>query len=354
MNLMECIKLIPEKTKLIFDEYETMKLKLEDAYTDDLEGLVIVGSGSSYNTGLILKHFIQSELGLKVELHLPNDFVNFENLDFLKKNTIYVFLSQSGMTTLVVEAEKMVREKGFKTVSFTENPDSILSLASDYAFDIQTDKEKYRFRTVGVTNTVLSLLLSVIAVSRNIGRISESQETSYLKTLKSNLDNLEQVRIDSEAWFYDHIEKLSQCETFIFTAAGSNWPIVKEAEIKFMEMLPALTQSFELEELVHGPQNAFGENQGFFILADENTQFEKAKQTQKFIEEAVGARVFLIEENTIPSFPKLNKFSFLTYLMFFQTQAYHIAITKGRDLRFGTYPSVDEYIGRTIKKEENQ
>ena len=115
-------------------------------------------------------------------------------------------------------------------------------------------------------------------------------------------------------------------------------------------MLPILTNSFELEELIHGPQNAFDTTMGYFIVSRDNEDVEKAKRITNFINEEISA-CYLIGDNSDASFnvdPKSKYFSSLEYITFFQVLAYLLATDKGRDLTQGIYPQVVNYINKSI------
>lgn len=46
------------------------------------------------------------------------------------------------------------------------------------------------------------------------------------------------------------------------------WAVAQKAVIKLMEMIPLITNSLEIEELINGLQNCFHSKIGFFLLAD--------------------------------------------------------------------------------------
>lgn len=106
-----------------------------------------------------------------------------------------------------------------------------------------------------------------------------------------------------------------------------------------MEMLPVFTNSFELEELIHGPQNSFNQNIGYFILSRSNEDREKARSIAAFIEKEISS-CYLIGDYDEASFnvsPESKYFSNLEYITYFQVLAYMLSTDRGRDLTKGIY-----------------
>ncbi len=120
-----------------------------------------------------------------------------------------------------------------------------------------------------------------------------------------------------------------------------------------MEMVPIITNSFEIEELIHGPQNCFTEDMGFFLLAEEQEDYEKAVKINSFLHKEVHAYSQIISRNrTDDSVVTLETaaetFYPLIYMTFFQVISYLLATDKGRDLSEKIYPQIEKYINKTV------
>ncbi len=348
-TLMDCIQAIPDRTQTLMDAIDVTYEALDKALKGNYNKIVIVGSGSSYNAGLFIKSFAEMKLDMSVELFLPNDFVYNTNHKLLSKDSLYVFISQSGMTKLVVEGAQIALDHEFEIVGITENQDSILARMSNASLITLDKKEDYIFRTIGFTTTVI--LLDQLLLWNYLRNSSDKLgHITYLGQLNTTLKQLNNILSDSVKWFDEHKSTLMEHDAFIFSAALDYWPVAKEADIKFMEMLPMLTNSFELEELVHGPQNMFTSNQGFFILTDQGKDIEKAANVVDFIETEVNAKTYLINKNIFTGDIELNSFTPLLYLMFFQVQSFKIADARGMSMKTGTYPKISEYVARVVAK----
>lgn len=345
-ELIECIEESQSLGLELIANYDQYLGKTKDL--DSIETLILVGSGSSYNSALMTKSFIEEKLNIKVELYYPNDFLNYTNYSLRIKNAMVMFISQGGQTNLVIEAANRMKNLGVCTVAVTENATSKIAEITDVVLDINTGIEAYMYRTVGVTNTVLSIILFMIAKAEQDKVIASNESRYYLNELQDAFMRFEDVIEFSKNWYNREQSVLKDAESIIFSAAGNYWPIAKEADIKFMEMLPLLTNSFELEELVHGPQNMFEKSHVFFLIADDDTDLEKANNIKEFLSKEVSAQTYIMNEKNYEIFKSNSEFKSFLYLIFFQVVAYYTSKDRGRDLSKGIYPKVNEYVKKSI------
>ena len=138
----------------------------------------------------------------------------------------------------------------------------------------------------------------------------------------------------------------------MLAAAGAFYPIANEGDIKLMEMVPMMTRSFELEEFIHGPQNAFDASTIYFILYHRGEDDEKAKAIARFLKEQIGYCIFIgeepLEERDLRIVPKSTYFFGLEYVTVFQVLAYRMAEDRGRDLKRGVHSVISHYISKTL------
>lgn len=345
-ELIHCIEDSKVKGLELINNYQKYRDDVNCLTT--LQEFIIVGSGSSYNAALLAKSFIENELNIKVTLYYPNDFLNYTNYSLVSKQSTIIFISQSGQTKLVVEAAKRMNELGIETIAVTEDSVSELSKKTSLSLDTNTGIEAYMYRTIGVTNTILSLILFALAFAEKTGQVKKEQSTRYLEDLDNIFNTFDEVIKFSTEWYQENKISLKDAKSILFSGAGSYWPVAKEADIKFMEMLPLLTNSFELEEFIHGPQNMFIEEYLFFLIADIDTDLDKALDIKKFLEIEVKAKTFLISGEKYKIFKCESQFKFFLYLVFFQVIAYETSKERGRNLKQGIYPSVSDYVKKSI------
>lgn len=352
MTLMDHIVEIPERLSVRVDAYDSLEKKMNQGLTlEKITKIVVIGSGSSYNAGFATKLFSEGFAGLELDMMYPSIFLDYYNKDLLSKDAVYVFISQGGSTKLVLESLEMANKLGLETISVTENLDSMIAKEAKVALEMGSVKETFMFRTLGYSSTVTTLYLIEIALAKKNGRIKTPEVSDVLESLKKSIQAIDGVREFSNEFYKENKELLNSKPYYIFSGPGQLWPIAQEADIKFMEMLPTMTNSFELEELIHGPQNMFNDTQLFFLLSNSAEEFEKSKAIKNFITNEAKSKVLLVSSQSGADvvLPTANtRFFPLEFITFFQVLAYHLATARGRDLGKTTYPNITKYIKKTL------
>ncbi len=352
MSMMDTIERIPVQLKKIISNKDTFENKLLDCLgpNNSYKKIVIIASGTSYNAAFTTKHFAENVIGFPVEIVYPNIFVNYYNHDLLCNENLYIFISQGGKTKLVYDALKLVKSKGFTTVSLTESLDTPIANEANISFEIGSDNEEYIYRTLGYSATCATLYWMFIYMARLNEKISDYDVEAYTADFTAMVNNLPIITERTLEWYNKHKYQLMRKSNFLFAGTNDLWPVAQEADIKFMEMLPVFTNSFELEELIHGPQNAFDSTMGYFILSRAGEDDEKASRIATFITKEISP-CYVIGDTSEADFhiQSMSKsFHTLEYIAFFQVLAYKLADAKGRDLARGIYPQVTDYINKTL------
>lgn len=349
-SMLDTIKSIPEKIQERLTNVNTFSGKLKGIKT---EKVTIIASGTSYNAAFTAKSFIEEKLGIGVELSYPNFFYHHFIKESLSSDEVYLFISQGGTTKSVLESIDLINKLGGTTISITENLDNPISEAAKINYDMGSGKEPYIFRTAGYTLTTVTLYLIFMEISNQNKKLSNDTIKKYHLELAEVAKDIEDTISFSQKWYRQNKKLLFNCEAFFFAGGGALWPIAQESDIKFMEMVPIITNSFEIEELIHGPQNCFTEDMGFFLLAENQEDYDKAVKINSFIQSEVNAYSQLISRNhTNDSVVNLvstaETFYPLVYMTFFQVISYLLATDKGRDLSKKIYPQIEKYINKTV------
>lgn len=348
MTLLEVIKTAPSVINHILnDNLQEIKTKVESHIAGhNFNKVVIIASGSSYNAAFLVKYFCEKELGVKMELNYPNVFLHSANLDLYDTDDLFVFISQGGETKEVYHSIELLKERGHKTLSITENVTGSIAKISDTCIPMGTHDEPYLFRTIGYDATYVTLILVLVQVfgTNTINVVTEIHKMS---------DNLLSIVSQAQDFYKVHQSSLIDASGLVFAGSGELWPASQEAAIKFMEMIPIYTLSYELEESIHGPQNAFNNKAAYFINANHGADLLKAQSIHQFIQNEISENVFLISDIDIEQSYQLNlsdsQFNALEYVVFYQTLAYYLATDRGKDLSKVTYPQLTNYIKKKFE-----
>ncbi|MDU3546402.1 MAG: SIS domain-containing protein [Clostridium sp.] len=339
-TLLDCIKRIPLLIYETTNQYPSNFSSLEEL-SGSIKEVIFIASGSSYNAAFTAQFYLEKECGLKVKLFYPNVFNKIENLE-TDKDKLYIFISQSGTTKLVYENLIKAKKLGCNTLSITSSKETPISKESMYFIDMGCKNEEYRYRTIGFSMTVVVCwLLGMYLSSKN-----------NCNELFKVADSLSKIIDDTLEWYQNNKFELMKRNIAFFTGANSLWPISSEADIKFMEMIPYITKTYELEEFMHGPQNVFDNSHIFFVLVKSGVDTEKSIAMAKFLKSEIG-NCYLIGNEVIDKkdFNIENccgLFYELQYICFFQVVAFMLANDRGRDLKVGLNTSISKYLQKSL------
>ncbi|MBO1265402.1 SIS domain-containing protein [Proteiniclasticum sp. SCR006] len=349
-TLLNCIEMIPEKLEKIVKHHEHLFEQLE-SYIDkkEISRISVVASGTSYNAAMTSKRFGEHTLNLPIEVIYPNTFMHYYNEHFMQEDVLYVFISQTGTTKLVHEAVKRARDRGLMNIAITENDQSPIAQAASLSINMGTDMEEYVYRTIGYSATYTTMILIYLYLKSLEG----DSINSHISDLENAVDHITGIVDETHLWYDAHAGAIAQFDKFIFAGASDLLPVAMEADIKFMEMVPVFTNTFEMEELIHGPQNAFDQSIGYFLLSKKAIDADKASNIAEFILKEIGPNAMMVGDaeqggmNMNLSFRSRNFYP-LEIITVFQVLAYRIAVDRGRDLKQRINGSVTKYIQKSL------
>lgn len=353
-TLVKSIEEIPGKLKNICDNRQENYDKLK-AYMGGkkISKIMVVASGTSYNAAFTTKMFGEKVLNFPVEIMYPNDFYHYYNKSFLTDDVLTIFISQTGSTKLVYDSLLLVKDLGLMNIAITENDESAIAKAASLSLNMGTDIEEYVYRTIGYSATCATMYMLYLNLLRMNDRILSEEYDGYILDYKKAVSSIEGIADRTHIWYEKHAERIAGFNKFIFAGAADLLPVAMEADIKFMEMVPVFTNSFEMEELIHGPQNAFDESIGYFLISKAGVDSDKAQRIAAFIRGEIGENAILVgdvEDCDMDIFIDYasDNFYALEAITALQVLAYRISIDRGRDLSVRINSSITNYITKLL------
>lgn len=311
--------------------------------------VIFVGSGSSYNSALAACPLFD-RMGIEAQPMFPNQFTSYSTA--FDRDALYVVISQGGATRLVYEAVEKLHNAGCKVCSVTASVEAPIARASDVAIEMGCGEERFLYRTVGVSATILSCWQLAISMGVASGALTEPEAAQMDEEVLAVIGAMPDRMNQALAWYDRHRFSLMRADYLMCAGADDLWAVAREADIKAMEMVPMVTRSFELEEIIHGPQNAFDASGAYLIFARRGLDADKARAIATFLNENIGfcalvgnvgagSRDFVFEE-------KSEAFGALEYLTFAQVLAYRLADDHGRDLTRRLNAGISAYISKEL------
>ncbi|MFD3155389.1 SIS domain-containing protein [Haloimpatiens sp. FM7330] len=348
MNMYDYVKETPEVLKYIISERKKIfKPLVEKISEKSFDEIVFIGSGTSNNAAVTAKYFIEKVLNVKVRCEFPNLFKNYENI--LNKNALYIAISQTGQSRLTYEALSKVKEMNLINFSITSDLNSSISKLSDVSLDMSCGEEKVIYRTKGYSSTLIDLYLLALELGLTQGKISDKDYKEYVENLEEISNNFDKLIDISKKWYEDNKQALISRNNIFIIGTGPNLGTAIEGSLKIVETVKCVTNNYELEEYMHGPQNALSDEACMFIIESEDESKTKSQILDKYLKTKISCSYLVGKEGDIKLPCVGNKyFSALELVIPFQVISHCLSIDKGIDLAKKRFPDFDEFVGKKI------
>lgn len=283
--------------KEIFQEPGVVKnlintyVKKNDEITLELpskvDNIVIAASGSSYNCAAIAAPLFIEYANIPCEYEYSSEFI-LQKKHFITPGSLYIFVSQSGETSDTLNALKMIKKEGVKTMCITNAKDSAMWNLCDYRILSDAGEEKSIASTKALTAQIFCAILVMLKINQNNG----VDISGYLNTMRRLPAYLERIKNDEEK-----IEKAAQliAEYNNISILGNKnyYPIAKEGALKIKETCYLNVMAYPFGEFMHGHVAVL--NQKSIVIAiidEENAEF--ANRNLKKIKDEYNPKIICI------------------------------------------------------------
>ena len=94
-----------------------------------MDKIVLIGCGTAYHSCLVAKYWLEEFTSLNIETDIASEF-RYRKIRF-NKNTLYIFVSQSGETADTYAALDLCKKQNVKTCSIVNVVESSIARISD-------------------------------------------------------------------------------------------------------------------------------------------------------------------------------------------------------------------------------
>ena len=299
----------------------------------DFKNICIIACGTSYHSGLIGKKILEKNLNIPCEVILANEFELSSNVH--NKNTLFIFISQSGKTTDVLNVLNLIQPFNPATLAITNSPGSTLQSLCNYSIILCAGEEKAIASTKAFNCQILAFLMLAYTYIFSTNALFKKLDKLIAKINK----------IDFEKFNSDKIKKLSEHlkdqHVVYFIGKGYDHTFAKESALKLKETCYIHTISLPTLEMLHGTMAVFNENDFVVAIVTQPTEIEQTNQVLKAIKES-GAKVAIISTYSKKLFkshfdlfipiPKVaDELSLVLNIIPSQWLAYHTSISLGNN-----------------------
>lgn len=258
----------PDVVQNLIATYVTESNEIKLNLPEDINNIVIVASGSSYNCAAIAAPLFIEYAGIPCGYEYSSEFI-LQKKHFISENSLYIFVSQSGETSDTLKALKMIKEKNVKTMCITNAKGSTMWNLCDYQILSDAGEEKSIASTKALTAQIFCSILVMLKL------ISQKGEdiSGYLNTMRRLPEYLESITNDFDK--ISQAAKLTAQYSNISILGNKNYyPIAKEGALKMKETCYLNVMAYPFGEFMHGHVAVL--NQKSIVIAiidEENAEF---------------------------------------------------------------------------------
>ena len=254
-------------SEINFDEIDSKIL-------DGINEIKICACGTSYHAGLASSYLFERLSKIKCSVEVASEFRYKEPL--LTKDTLFIVISQSGETADTLEALKMAKNAGLKTLVICNVDNSSMTRVADFTILTRAGIEKGVASTKAFsTQTVVLWMLSLYfaQIRKTISKDKLENEVNTLrevpKALKVHENIHEKTKRLSKRYLHGH--------GFFFIGRDVFYPLALEGALKLKEISYLHAEGYPAGEMKHGPI-ALADPELFTIaLMPKNMLYDKIK-----------------------------------------------------------------------------
>ena len=298
--------------------------------------LEIVACGTSYYASLIGELLIEEMTDLPVEVSIASEFRYKQNP--LKRDTAYLFVSQSGETADTLAALRKVNEKKLLSLGLVN------VIGSTIARETKAGVYNRAGAEIGVASTKAFLsqlsLFALVALYLAKNKNNENYK-KLVKELEIIPEKIKKVLKKSE-----EIKKLAvkyqEYNNFLYLGRGYNYPLALEGALKIKEIGYVHAEGYAAGEMKHGPIAMVDPSFPIVAIITKNRLYEKMMSNLEEIKARGGKILAIATEgdklikkvaNDVIYVPAtLEQFEPMVNVIPLQLFAYHFAVLRGYDV----------------------
>ena len=285
------------------------------------------------------KYWFEELTSLDVSVDIASEFRYRKNR--FKKETLYVFVSQSGETADTYAALDLCKKNGMKTCAVVNVIESSIARDSEFVLPIHCGTE------IGVASTkaFLGQILILYILSLKMGLLRKDlKKDAFIKKINDlkELPKLVEQTLSTDNKIQTISNTFNEAKGSMFLGRGFSYPIALEGALKLKELSYIHAEGYPAGEMKHGPLALIEEGMPVVVLAPRDEHYKKTiSNMQEVI--ARGGKILFITDNKKESLNENIRFGLrvphidnllspILLTLPLQMLAYHVALLKNCDV----------------------
>jgi glucosamine--fructose-6-phosphate aminotransferase (isomerizing) len=306
----------------------------------ELNGVLILASGTSYYAGLVARHWIESLAAVPCNVELGHEYRYRDSIP--NPSQLVVTISQSGETLDTMEALKRAKElRHANTLSICNVRESAIPRASRFVFYTRAGAEIGVASTKAFTTQLAALFTLALAMAKARGRLDDAREAyaiEQLRYLPGHIQHALNLEPQISAW----AEQFALREHALFLGRGIHYPVALEGALKLKEISYIHAEAYPAGELKHGPLALVDAAMPVVVIAPNDALLEKVKSNMQEVR-ARGGELYVFADldshfteaegvHVIRTPRHAGLLSPIVHAVPVQLLAYHTALRRGTDV----------------------
>ncbi|MCZ7398423.1 MAG: glutamine--fructose-6-phosphate transaminase (isomerizing) [Candidatus Methanoperedens sp.] len=256
----------------------------------ELERIVIIACGTSYNAGLLGKYLFEGLAGIHTDVEISSEF-RYAN-PVLGEPTLVISISQSGETADTIAATREAKTYGCRTLAVTNAVGTTLSREVENIVYTRAGPEIGVAATKTFTSQLIVLYLLAVHFAKTKKRMDVDRSKRLLVSLKQLPGMIQQI-LNNKETIMKQAKRFSNARDYFFLGRSLNFPIALEGALKLKEISYIHAEGYAAGELKHGPLALISKDTPVVALATRGLTYDKMLNNIKEVK-ARGSPVLAI------------------------------------------------------------
>ena len=245
--------------------------KFENDFISKFKDVKFIGCGTAYHAGLMGAKFVEKILKKRASAEIASEFV-YQKPNFISKETLYIFVSQSGETADTLRALELAKKHGATTIALTNVLYSSLAKKCEYVLPILAGVEI----AVASTKAYVCMLSSIYLFCAYMNGVTEYQKAILnIKNLANKITTFDTLKLDKIA------EGLVGKTEAVFIGKDMDYVTALESSLKLKEITYINANAYPAGELKHGFLALVEKGTPVFVFMNQKELFEKTQSSMK-------------------------------------------------------------------------
>lgn len=304
----------------------------------DIEKIVIVSCGTSYNAGLVGEYMLEEYAGIPVEVEYASEFRYRKPL--LNERTAVIAISQSGETADTLAAIREAKEKGALALGIVNTVGSTIARETDAGVYNHAGPEIGVASTKAFTSqlSIFVLLTIMLGRQRDMSVVMGKRIAEEMNKIPRLIEEI----LKQKKEIQKIAKKYLKYKDLLYLGRKYNFPIALEGALKIKEISYVHAEGYASGEMKHGTIALIDPNFPSIFIAPRDSVYEKNISGMQEIK-ARGGKIIAIATvgdkhiqkiaDDVMYVPKtLEMLTPLLSVIPLQLFAYYVGVGKGLDV----------------------